>query len=358
MQKQVSKIDFSGQHIYAGLDVHDKSWKVTIYVEKWFFKTFVQDPVPTLLANYLNRTFPGGIYHAAYEAGFSGFWTQKELVGLGVETIITNPADIPTTDKEKRQKEDKRDSKKIAKCLSNGDLEAIYVPSDTAVQDRLLVRMRYNIAKDVRRCQHRIKSFLLFYGIKIPQEFNTTQKHWTLKFLQWLKGIKMGCSSGNEALNMLISEFEIMKNESKKVNRLLIDLSKQPRFSENYRLLTSVPGVGMLTAMRFLTEIVEINRFGNLDKLASYVGLIPSTNSSGEKSRVGDITPRGHRALRTALIESAWKAIVKDPALMSKYYQLCKTMEGNKAIVRIAKKLLNRMAFVLRNKKAYELSKA
>jgi len=80
---------------------------------------------------------------------------------------------------------------------------------------------------------------------------------------------------------------------------------------------------------------------------------VPSTKSSGEKERTGDITPRGHSVLRTAIIESSWTAIRNDPSLMKSYLSYCKRMESNKAIIKIAKKLLSRIRFVLSNKKPY-----
>ena len=356
MLKQINKMDFRGQNIYCGIDTHNKDWKTTIIVENTFHKTFTQKPEPEILSAYLSRNFPGGSYHAAYEAGFCGFWIQKELVRLGVKTIITNPADIPTTDKEKRQKEDNRDSRKIARCLKNGDLEAIYVPSDIALEDRFLIRSRFTIAKDLRRNKHRIKSFMHFYGIKLPNDFLNSKSHWTKRFMSWLENIQLKDESGNAALSILIRQVNSLRLELLNVTRQIRALSGQPRYKQNCELLMSIPGVGLTTAMRFLSEIVDIKRFSSLDKLASYVGLIPSTNSSGDKQRTGDITPRGHRALRTALIESTWIAIGKDPVLMAKYYQLCKRMENNKAIIRIAKKLLSRMAFVLREKKKYEMA--
>jgi transposase len=118
MEAQVKKIDFTGQNIYAGFDVHKKSWKVTIMAEDTFYKTFTQPPNPEVLYNYLKSNFPGGNYHSAYEAGFCGFWIHDKLTSLGVRSIVVNPADIPTTDKERVQKEDKRDSRKIARSLS------------------------------------------------------------------------------------------------------------------------------------------------------------------------------------------------------------------------------------------------
>jgi hypothetical protein len=65
MQTQSNKIDFNGQNIYVGFDVHLKSWTVTIMTEKLTHKTFSQPPKPEVLYHYLNKTFPGGIFHSA-----------------------------------------------------------------------------------------------------------------------------------------------------------------------------------------------------------------------------------------------------------------------------------------------------
>jgi transposase len=105
--------------------------------------------------------------------------------------------------------------------------------------------------------------------------------------------------------------------------------------------------------MIILTELETINRFRNIDKMCGYIGLVPSTKSSGEKEKTGDITPRGHNVLRTAIIESSWTAIRNDPSLMKSYLSYIKRMDENKAIIKIAKKLLSRIRFVLTNNKPY-----
>ena len=108
MEKSVTKLDYSGQNIYIGLDTHLKSWKTTIRVGDTFYKTFSQDPEAVVLSKYLKKHFPGGNYYSAYEASFSGFKAHRELKKLGITNIVVNPADIPTTDKERKQKEDAR----------------------------------------------------------------------------------------------------------------------------------------------------------------------------------------------------------------------------------------------------------
>ena len=105
-----NKLDFSGQDIFVGLDTHLKNWRVSIIVGESPFKTFSQDPHPKTLRNYLVKNFPNGNYHSAYEASFSGFGVHRDLLNLGIKNIVVNPADIPTTDKERKQKEDSRDS--------------------------------------------------------------------------------------------------------------------------------------------------------------------------------------------------------------------------------------------------------
>jgi transposase len=353
MKAQVKKIDFTDQNIYAGFDAHLKSWKVTIMAEDVVYKTFTQPPRPEILFNYLQEHFPGGTYHTAYEAGFCGYWIHDKLVSFGINSIVVNPADIPTTDKERVQKEDKRDSRKIARSLSSGNLTPIYIPSLKTQRDRSLLRTRAMLVRDLARYKNRIKSFLYFYGINIDSSFNNPQSHWSNRFMSWLESLDMGEESGKEAINVLISECKNLCASILNITKQVRRLSQSETYSERVILLRSIPGIGLLTAMIILTELETINRFRNIDKMCGYIGLVPSTKSSGEKEKSGDITPRGHNVLRTAIIESSWTAIRNDPSLMKSYVSFIKRMDENKAIVKIAKKLLSRIRFVLTNDKPY-----
>ena len=102
MQTQVTKkIDFTGKDLFIGLDVHKKSWSVTIIVNGIEHRTFTQPPDSKLLNNYLQRMFPGGKYYSAYEAGFCGYSIHRELNSYGIKNIVINAADIPTSQKDK-----------------------------------------------------------------------------------------------------------------------------------------------------------------------------------------------------------------------------------------------------------------
>ncbi|MBN2638000.1 MAG: IS110 family transposase [Bacteroidales bacterium] len=356
MQKQSNKIDFKGRHIYVGIDVHLKSWKVTVVTERLTVKTFSQDPSPEILHQFLVRNFPNANYHSAYEAGFCGYWIHNRLVALGIDSIVVNPADIPTTDKERVNKTDQRDSKKIAQSLRSGHLKGIYVPSSKTLEDRNLIRARSLLVKDLSRNKNRIKTFLHFRGIEIPEQFKSKSTHWSKRFMTWLKSIDLSEDSASESLNLLISTSEDLRATILQANRKIRSMSESETYVTKAKLLRTIPGIGLLTAMILLTEIETITRFSNFDKLCSFIGLIPSTNSSGEKDITGKLTRRGNNFIRSTIVECAWIAARRDLSLNKSFHEYCKRMDANKAIIRIARKLLNRVRFVLVNNKPYECS--
>lgn len=349
---KTKQLDFSGQDIFVGLDTHLKDWRVSIMVGEKSFKTFSQDPQPKVLLNYLTKNFPNANYYSAYEASFSGFNNHRELLNLGIKNIVVNPADIPTTDKERKQKEDSRDSRKIAKQLSQNDLSAIYVPEIEIEGDRTLVRYRKTLAKEIARTKHRIKSHIYYFGIEIPAQFSG-KSYWSKRFTSWLKEIELPTQSAKMALDGHLEMAETLRKKQYLINKEIRKLSEKKIYKENYTLLLSVPGVGCLTAMIILTEIGDIKRFQNFDNLCSFIGLVPITNSSGENDKTGGITMRRNKTLRIAIVEACWVAIRNDPALMLAYQNLIKRMESQKAIIRIAKKLVSRIMYVLKNKQQY-----
>lgn len=354
MRTQITKDAFSGQKIFVGLDVHKRDFKVSVMVGGVHYKTFSSPPDGQKVLSFLQQNFPGAEYHSAYEAGFSGFWLHKQLIELGLNSIVVNPADIPTTDKERRQKEDQRDSRKLARDLQAGQLKAIYVPTEKTIHDRILMRCRHTIVKEIRRSKQRIKSLLYFQGIKYPARFEQASSHWSKNFIKWLESIIFENESGRQGLRIHIETLRYHRQQLLQTTRQIRALSRSEHYRERLENLISVPGIGMLTAMILLTELETITRFKNFNHLCSFVGLIPATDSSGDDSVTTGITPRKSSALRSAMIESAWVAIRNDPALMSIYLRHSKRMSSTRAIVRVAKKLLNRIAHVLRKNEKYQ----
>lgn len=353
--KTALPLDFSGQYIYAGVDVHLKNWQVSVCTEHFEHKTFTQPPSPDLLIRYLNRTFPGASYRCAYEAGFSGFWLQRALQSKGVETIVVHPPDIPTTDKERRYKRNKTDARKLARELRADTLTGIYVPSEEQLADRALVRTRYRLVQKQTRVKNQIKSYLYFFGITIPDRL--PQRYWSSRFVDWLRELAQGEQlprSGALTLQYYLDELHHLRQLLLRNTRAVRALSRTERYRQDVEHLVTLSGIGVISAMTLLVEIVSIERFRNPDALANFVGLVPTTAGSGEDEYEGALTRRRSAQLRRILIESAWVAARKDPVLMEAFLCLTRRMPKNQAIIRVARKQLARIRFVLKHQCPYQ----
>jgi transposase len=225
--------------------------------------------------------FPGGTYNSAYEAGFCGYGIHRELNSLGIRNIVINAADTPTSQKDKLHKRDPTDSRKIARELEKSSLRGINVFDRELEELRSLNRTRFYLMRDLRRSKNRIKSFLMYYGVSIPLEFDNNQ--WTLRFISWLKQVKMTTMGGQDAFTHLIESYEHHRHQLLILSRL-VRLRISHYDKELYRLLNTISGIGPLTASALITEIGDINRFSHRNHLG-YVGLIPDGKAEKQSYR-------------------------------------------------------------------------
>lgn len=342
MPKQCTTPDYTGQDIYVGIDVHVKSWTVTIRTAGLEAGHFLAPPCAESLARHLRENYPGGTYRSVYEAGFCGFAIHRRLAELSVHNIVTNPGDVPTRNKERDKKKDSIDSRKLARELENGSLEPIWVPSRQQEDLRTLCRLRKKEVDHSTRLKNRIKQFLYYRGMAIPAELEGS--HWTARFLAWLEQL---CSSGqNPGADALRTTVNELKEQRKRITEITKLLRTYTTNNKTIQLLRTVPGVGFVTAVTLYTELMDMKRFATLDDLCCYVGLVPSCSDSGEKKRSGEISSLGNRHLRYILVEAAWSAVRKDPDLLNSFARNSLKMKKNLAIIKIAKKLLNRIRHV------------
>ena len=264
-----------------------------------------------------------------------------------------NPADVPTTVGEKLRKTDAVDSGTLARSMRAGELKGIYVPESESLEIRSLIRLRDSITKDQTRQKNRIKSHLRYLGIEIPAEYMRPGACWNKRFLTWMQSVETNTQYGKQTLDFLIKQYEALRSQRLEMIRAVRKLSRTEAFEKPLELLMSVPGIGQLTGMALLSEIDDIKRFNGADRLAAYIGMIPMCHSSGEHEGVGDITLRKNGKLRSVLIEAAWVAVRQDPAMTQAYSEYCKRMMPSKAIIKIARKLVNRIYFVMKRNQPY-----
>lgn len=202
--------------------------------------------------------------------------------------------------------------------------------------------------------KNQIKGMLNFYGVTIPAELESSSKSWSGKFINWLTvEVLPGGIIPQTAFGFLLEEYTLKRKQMTSILHEIRLLSMREPYKSDMECLRRVPGIGLSSGMHLLVNIEQINRFANRDKFAGYMGFVPTSHSTGEKESTGKITPRAPRELRGILIECAWVAIRCDPALTLKYAELRKRMDENKAIVRIARKLCNRIFYVLKYKREY-----
>ena len=351
MQSECTQVQVTGQHVHVGLDVAKRSWKACVFLGQMFHKQFTQPPDPKALVHYLHKNFPGAVYHSVYEAGYFGFWIHEALVELGVDSIVINPADVPTTDKERRTKTDRVDAAKLGRSLAHGELHPIYVPERSALEDRTLVRMRTTFVRKQTRCKNQMKGLLHFYGVQKSDD--VSDQYWSRTYLRWLESITFKEESGTIAFKALLCELLALRTTIADLTQRIRLLARETRYRSQVELLCSVPGISVLSAMIFLTEVVSLDRFKNLDRLACFVGLVPGEKSSGDTEQDTGLTPRRNTGLRYILIECTWVAQREDPALLKAFTEYCQRMPKSVAIVHVARKLLSRMRFVLKNNQPY-----
>jgi transposase len=119
--------------------------------------------------------------------------------------------------------------------------------------------------------------------------------------------------------------------------KLLIEVNNYPEA----KILQTIPGVGVVTALTIISEVDDFKRFKTGQKLTSFAGLVPRQRSSGETIRYGSITHAGSAPLRTALVETAMRIREGNaPKLFAFVKRLTPICGAKKARVALARKLL------------------
>ena len=343
MKKQYNPVSFKGQVIFVGIDVHKKQWTVTIQHCGRTQKTFTIDPEAEKLADYLNRNFPDAEYRSVYEAGFCGFEAHRALCKLGVQNIVINPADVPTSGKEREKKSDNSDSRKLARELENGRLEPIYVPEPENLILRNLKRREDQIVQNLTRIQNRIKGHLYFIGVK---------------FTSWaggsLKKMEEDAKKRHDyALLSDLREYRFLRLERLQIIRDEKNCLRLLKREEIQNNIQSIPGIGFRIALALQAELWDLKRFKTKDQLNSYVGLAPYTFGSGEHVIV-KCGNRKKRQLHYLLVEAAWRAVRHNLEYKARYGALvARGFSSQKAIVVIAKKLMQTISAVWRQDRKY-----
>jgi transposase len=354
MNESMKHYVLKGQEIFIGLEDSKKTWKLCARSGGIIVHEASMPAQYPVLKNYFHNKFPDCRITVIYEAGFRGFGLNDQLVLDGFECIVTPPHTV-TEEKCQRQKNDRVDCRRLAKNLESRDYRSCFIPSKQLREDRQISRIYGQIQRDITRTCNRIRRTIEFHGL----DTHFRSGSWTRKDYRLAKEAldNMDISFSLEySFKILFDELYHLWDIHKEVGKKLREMAKSDAYKKQVDLVKSVPGIGIMTAIRLMLEWGNLIRFARKEAFAKFLGLIPSEQSTGERERKGHITKQGCRWVRAWLIECSWVAIRYDHVLFDKYLRVIKHCGSKKkAIVAVARKLALRIRAVVISETPYTI---
>jgi transposase len=201
-----------------------------------------------------------------------------------------------------RVKTDRRDAEHLVRLLFAGKLEPVRVPSGAEEAMRDLVRAREDVRGDLMRARHRVSKMLLRHD----QRLTAGQQAWSQGHRDWLAKVELGDRVAQLVLRDYLASVEAIVIRRDELERRISELVPQSPWSELVPRLRCLRGIDTLSAVGLCAEVGDFDRFARAGELMSYLGLVPSEHSTGDKRRLGSITKSGSRHARRLLVEAAW----------------------------------------------------
>jgi len=254
-----------------------------------------------LLLKEVLRFSQKGETEVAYEAGSLGYVIQRAIEKAGLVCYVL-PASKVAKKRTDKIKTDKRDARLIGRELRSKSIRPISVPqaADEAVRD--LMRCREDASEDLRRVKQRLLKFLVRHGHIYEKNGN----HWTLKHWKWMDQITFEHTSEKIVYEEYRSQIRALEERLTRLEKQITEIAESPRYKAAVSKLRAFKGIDYIISLSMLCEIGDFRRFASAKAFMSYLGLVPSENSSGGKRNQGGITKAGNGHLRRLLIEGAW----------------------------------------------------
>ena len=342
--------------VFAGLDVDKKSISVTFSDHQGLLKSLSMPYSVEHLVNYVRKHYPDKQVAFGYEAGPTGYGLYDGLEAQAYTCVIASPSMIPKAPGQ-RVKTNRLDSRGIAENLRGGQLKGIHVPTPWYRELRHLTQLRDTLVSEMVGMKQRIKSLLLMEGLEFPSAPAGSQ--WSFLVKAQLR--KIPCSSVVRfKLDRLLDSLEFDEKQVVKATREIRRFCQNdPELSECINYLKSLPGIGWIVASQLMARVGDWRQIKNIRQLPAFLGLVPTENSTGERTERGSITRSGDGRLRSKLIQASWSAIRQDGELREFFRTVAKKhprhLGSRVAIVAVAHKLCVRASVVLMKQRPYEV---
>lgn len=316
--------NYTGFATLVGLDVHARSIEacgVVVGTGESLRKSFRGAGCGAEAAAWLAGLGPQPVA-AAYESGCTGFALARQCEAAGVRCDVLAVSTIARSDKDRREKCDRRDAEVILREMANPCSKAsrVRVPDERTEAQRELAREHRAAVDAVKRAKQRLLSFLLRHGVCWDERTASgrPKKAWTREFYRWLGKVDLGREELGRVLESLRRQLRAAEDEEAELRREVLELAGRPENAPYVAAISAVKGISPETALLARLEFGDFSRFRRGRAVSCWLGTVPSDGSSGETERHGGITKAGCSPLRRALVEAvagigAWRGPRKVP---------------------------------------------
>jgi len=269
--------------------------------------------------------------------GFSR-WFERLLAELGFELWIGDPAEIKAK-RVKKRKYDREDARLLLRLIREGNFPKVWVPSPENRDLRQLLWHRHRMVQMRTRIMNQLQALAMNEGKRRKSKLWSTQGRAELEKL----ALAPWASRRREELLKLLDQL----NPS--IEELTAAVEQEARKRSDVLRLMTHPGVGPLTALAYVLIVGTPERFQCGKQIGTYVGMIPTEDSSAGKQRPGHISKQGNSLLRYLLVEAAQAATRINPHWRRRYLHLA--MRRHKSIAKVAmgRRMAIRLYWMWRN---------
>jgi transposase len=233
------------------------------------------------------------------EASTESEWVARHLEQLGHAVVVADPNYAPMyATRSRRVKTDKRDARTLAEACRLGAYRPAHRLSETQRHVRAELAVRDALVRTRTRYIALAKALVRRDGLRVS---GCDAEHVPARLL----ALPLSAALASEVAPLLRS-LALLNEEIAAADRRIVAIR---RGDSAVARLTTVPGIGPLTATAFVATVDDVARFANAYQLAAYLGLVPRERSSGEKQRRGRITKAGNARMRWLLVEAAWRIL-------------------------------------------------
>ena len=283
-----------------------------------------------------------GEVQVGLESSGNTLWFEQLLERLGHKLLIGDPTAIAAANP-RRQKCDRRDAQHILHMLQEKRFPTLWVPSLAERDLRQLLKHRHTLVQMRTRVKNQLQHIAMNQGMQKKKQLWTKagmEQFKNLPLEPWTKRRRDDLLQMLEQMNVDITELDQV-------------VAKEAQRWPRAEMLMTHPGVGPVVALATVVTLGEVSRFEDGKHVASYLGLIPSEESSGEHRRLGAITKQGSSFMRFLLVQAGMVAARGDAELGRAYKRLCQKKHHGVAKVAIARKLVVRLYWMLRTNRRY-----